>query len=599
MKNEKCKKSGNVNIFQAFCVMLPKIVRVSPWVFIVWQILAIAHGLAYGVIAPVTQRFFDRATDFASHKAELTAVISSLFFLGLTHVIKQVLNGAANFMPMMYYRRTEGVLSLEAHEKMSRIAPVCFENTQTLDDMNKALQGKNEAVWFTGTILAMCNFYIPYFICMAFYLFTVRPLLVVSLALVFTPTLLTQFFRTKVFSKAEDEAAPVRREFDYYESCLAGREYFKETRILGAFSFFRELYADSLSVLNRLRFRASVKSDLAELGMQLLSLGGYIGILLLLLDSLLKGNISAGAFAAIFSSVDQMFSLMKELICSNFGAVARDFGRVRNYIRFMQMPEREGADIELPENADISLRRVSFSYPATEQKAIDDVSLTIKSGETVAVVGENGSGKTTLVRLITGLYLPEEGEVLYGETNTKAASAFSLFKSISAVFQKYQRYQMTLRENIGISAVNEAADDDKLDKVCAQAGIDKNNGSFTDDYETMLSREFDGVDLSGGQWQRVAIARSFFRTHRFIVLDEPTAAIDPIEETKIYSRFAEISKDKTALIVTHRLGSVKLADRILVMKRGKLVEQGNHAELMAAGGEYARLYKLQEQWYIA
>jgi ATP-binding cassette subfamily B protein len=115
----------------------------------------------------------------------------------------------------------------------------------------------------------------------------------------------------------------------------------------------------------------------------------------------------------------------------------------------------------------------------------------------------------------------------------------------------------------------------------------------------MLSREFDGVDLSGGQWQRVAIARSFFRTHKFIVLDEPTAAIDPIEETKIYNRFADISKDKTALIITHRLGSVKLADRILVMKNGKLVEQGTHAELIASEGEYARLYKSQEQWYIA
>ena len=139
----------------------------------------------------------------------------------------------------------------------------------------------------------------------------------------------------------------------------------------------------------------------------------------------------------------------------------------------------------------------------------------------------------------------------------------------------------------------------ELDKVCAQAGIDKSDGSLNNGYETMLSREFDGVDLSGGQWQRVAIARSFFRSHQFIVLDEPTAAIDPIEETRVYNHFTEISKGKTALIVTHRLGSVKLADRILVMKNGRLIEQGSHAELMAAEDEYARLYKSQEQWYIA
>ncbi|MGF7141729.1 ATP-binding cassette subfamily B protein [Anaerotaenia torta] len=623
MKTETRKKTkdhSRINVFEAFCTLLPKIIRVSPWVFVLWQVISIAHGLAYGMMAPVTQIFFDQAAGYAAHKTELLTVILGLIFLGLAHAIKQVLNGVSNFMLMMYYRKAEGALSLGVHEKMSRIAPVCFEDTGILDDMNKALQGKNEAVWFTGTILLMCNFYIPYFAVMAFYLFAIKPLLAVSLALIFTPTLLTQIFRTKVFTRAEDRAAPVRREFDYYESCLTGREYFKETRILGAFSFFRTLYADSLSLLNRLRFRASVKSDLAELGMQLLSLSGYAGILLLLLDSLLKGEISAGAFAAIFGSVDQMFSLMKELICSNLGAVARDFGRVQNYLRFLQMPEREGADAEMPEHADISLQGVSFSYPGAEKKAVDNVTLTIRSGETVALVGENGSGKSTLVRLITGLYLPDAGDVLYEPVtvpalqtapvfnggrpdsprifNTRNMSAASLFRQTSAVFQKYQRYQMTLGENIGISSVNKPVSETELGKVCIQAGIDQSDRSLSNGCDTMLSREFDGVDLSGGQWQRVAIARSFFRPHRFIVLDEPTAAIDPIEETKIYNRFAEISRDKTALIITHRLGSVKLADRILVMKGGNLVEQGTHAELMALEGEYTRLYRSQEQWYI-
>ena len=156
---------------------------------------------------------------------------------------------------------------------------------------------------------------------------------------------------------------------------------------------------------------------------------------------------------------------------------------------------------------------------------------------------------------------------------------------------------MTLRENIGIGEIRRAADDAALIDVSAQAGIDMRGTGLAEGYDTMLSREFDGIDLSGGQWQRVAIARGFFRPHALIVLDEPTAAIDPIEETKIYNRFAEISKEKTALIVTHRLGSVKLAGRILVMKGGRIVEQGTHAELMRMSGEYARLYASQAQWY--
>jgi ATP-binding cassette subfamily B protein len=263
----------------------------------------------------------------------------------------------------------------------------------------------------------------------------------------------------------------------------------------------------------------------------------------------------------------------------------------------MELPERGGIDADLRMNENISLNNVSFTYPSAEQKAVDNVTFTVKPGETVAVVGENGSGKTTLVRLITGLYLPDSGDILYGCTSTKTISARSLFKNISAVFQKFQRYQMTLRENIGISDTAKQADDTELDKICAQAGIEKDGSSLPNGYDTMLSREFDGVDLSGGQWQRAAIARSFFRPHQFIVLDEPTAAIDPIEETKIYNRFAEISKGKTAVIVTHRLGSVKLADRILVMKQGRLIEQGTHTELMDINGEYFRLYKSQEQWY--
>ena len=433
---------------------------------------------------------------------------------------------------------------------------------------------------------------------MAMYLMNINPILIILLALAFIPTLLAHVFRTKVFAKAEDKAAPVRRKFDYYELCLTGREYFKETRILGASSYFRQLYADALSLLNKLDFRASAKAGAVELCVKLLSLFGYIGILLILFDLLMKGAISVGAFAAIFTSLEMVFSLMREMIVDNLGESAKNLSRVQNYLRFLQMPERVGTQTELPASGDIDLRGVSFSYPNAGQKAVDNVTATIRHGETIAIVGENGSGKTTLVRMITGLYLPDEGEVLYGAVNTKTVSASSLFKNISAVFQKYQRYQMTLRENVGISNADEAVEDTLLDGISIQVGIDKNNNHFTNGYDTMLSREFDGIDLSGGQWQRVAIGRSFFRPHQIIVLDEPTAAIDPIEETQIYNRFTEITKGKTAIIVTHRLGSVKLADRILVMKHGKLVEQGAHTELIKAGGEYTRLYKSQEEWYM-
>lgn len=156
---------------------------------------------------------------------------------------------------------------------------------------------------------------------------------------------------------------------------------------------------------------------------------------------------------------------------------------------------------------------------------------------------------------------------------------------------------MTLRENITISSPDREWDERTLDEVCKVAGVEQDRVTFPDGYETMLSREFGGVDLSGGQWQRVAIARGFFKKHSMIVLDEPTAAIDPYEETRVYRQFAEISKEKSAIVVTHRLGYVKIADRIAVMKEGRVCQVGTHEELVHIEGEYQRLWESQERWY--
>jgi ATP-binding cassette subfamily B protein len=597
MKSYNRKTPMKMNVFQTFVKLVPKIIKVSPLIFFIGFFLNLVDGVIFGSITYITQILLDSATGFVSGENEIITVVYAMIAWGAVQIIWQVNNGVAYFMNMMYLRKAQGHLSLEIHEKISRLDPICFEDPEILDGINKAEMGKNAAASFVNSIMIVINVHTPYFICMSIYLYNVKPLLIVSLLLIFMPTLLTQILRAKIFDKAEDASASVRRECLYYEKCITGREYLKETRILGAFSYFREKYIHSLRTLNKLVYSASVKSDIAELGMKLLSLFGYVGILIMLFESLMNREISVGAFAAIFGAVGQMFSRMEEVMYRNFGSAARDFGLAKNYLKFLDLDERVDSNTVAIEDGDITLRNVSFSYPGAQYKAIDDVELTIRRGETVAIVGENGSGKSTLVRLITGLYLPDVGDVQCGNINTKAHSLKTLYSNISAVFQKYQQYQMTMRENIGISDVKKVADDDSLDIVCEKAGINSNDSSFVNGYETMLSREFDGVDLSGGQWQRIAIARCIFRSSQLIILDEPTAAIDPIEEAKIYNRFAEIAKGKTVLIVTHRLGSIMLADRIVVMKKGRVIEQGVHEKLMELKGEYARMYNSQKQWY--
>lgn len=591
------KMNKKPSIFKILKIVLPTIYRSSPVLFTISWITMVFHGLSWGVEALFKQRLFDSAAQFAEGKTVISSVILALAALGTVNVICQLLNAVGNFLPGVVAEKCKGDLSFLIHEKISRLSPATFEDTGKLDDINKAENGKDNAVWFCILLMVIITFYVPYFAFMGWYLFSLKPILAWSILFAFIPTALIQILRTKVFRKLEDASAPVRREYEYYENCMVGREYFKETRLLGGFSFFKKLYIDTLKILNALSLKATIKTNLAELGVKFLTVGGYAAILIMLFDALMKREITVGAFAAVFSSIGLVYGIMDEVICRHIGELAKNLASIQNYISFLHLEERTGGEETIQKDCDIVLDNVSFAYPKAEKNALSNVNLTIKNGETVAIVGENGSGKSTFIRLLTGLYLPAKGKVWYGRTSTDMIPLGRLFSGTSAVFQKYCRYQMLLSDNITISDTGMDADPDQMDISCRMAGFSKEDSCFTDGYDTMLSREFDGVDLSGGEWQRVAIARAFYRPHNMIILDEPTAAIDPFEETKIYNRFAKMSKGKTAVIVTHRLGSVKLADRIIVMKDGGIAETGTHEELLEKGGEYARMYIAQQKWY--
>jgi ATP-binding cassette subfamily B protein len=319
----------------------------------------------------------------------------------------------------------------------------------------------------------------------------------------------------------------------------------------------------------------------------------------MLVNALLSGEITVGAFAAVFSSIGMLFAMMRGMVQNEIGSMMANMGMAHNFIRFLDLPEPQGEDATPDYSQGIVAERVSFCYPNAMQPSVKDASLTINAGETVAIVGANGAGKSTLVRLLIGLYAPNEGNVSINGMDTRKTKSAAVFAGISGVFQRFQRYWMTLGENIRISDGGSMV---AVDTALEQAGIDINSKSFPQGLETMLSREFmweglPGMDLSGGQWQRVALARGLYRMHEVVVLDEPTAAIDPLEESRIYEQFVRISRDKTAIIVTHRLGSTKIADRVVVMDKGKIVEMGSHAELLQKNGVYAGMFNSQAWWY--
>ena len=265
-----------------------------------------------------------------------------------------------------------------------------------------------------------------------------------------------------------------------------------------------------------------------------------------------------------------------------------------------EVPEVSGESVHgpYPENG-IRFENVSFLYPGSERLALDNVSVHIKQGESLAIVGENGSGKTTLIKLLTRLYKPTSGRILLEGLDLEEWDINALRDKIGVIFQDFNRYQLVVGENIGIGDINESEDQERIGEAAKKGMADSFIKGLPDAYETQLGSWFkDGKELSGGQWQKIALSRAFMRKNAdILVLDEPTAAIDAKAETEIFSHFRELTDGRISIIISHRFSTVRMADHIIVFEKGKVMEEGSHLELIKHKGVYATLFELQAQGY--
>lgn len=567
--------------------------KVSSWWGIIEQSVLVFRALSWLISIYATERLFNSVSSSDHTVKNFSNIALNISFVAIVIILQQLLTGFSQYLFSKVSYTNMGIFMVKFQKKLNKLPAENFENINFLNKLDRAKDCLEYESFghFSSICLQFITYYLVFFISVGNYLFITSPILPLIIVISFIPAILGQVLRAKQFEKIEEQNAPLKRKSDYYKKTLIDRTYFKETRILGSFSYFHKLFMYNMTLLSQRVWKTEKKITLIHF---ILNMGSFLGLgsaILILFYATINDNLSLGSFMAIFLILFEMFSIADEIVSRHFSDGSEIVNQIAIYYELMDMQEISGNLGEYDEFKGIVAKGVYFSYPNQDQEILTNINLTINSGETLAIVGENGSGKSTLIKLLMGLYVPKNGTVEVGGLDTVKVRPNIIYSNISAVFQKYQRYKMTLEENVAISNLTEK----NINKIvaCLKDAEFKKNIKLSQ----ILSPEFDGVDLSGGQWQRVAIARSLYKESSIIILDEPTSAIDPIEEAMLYKKFQQLTIGKTSIIVTHRLGSARLADKIVVMDKGCIVGLGTHEELLSRRGKYFEMWSSQASWY--
>lgn len=488
-------------------------------------------------------------------------------------------------------------LSMELGEKGARLSLVQYEDAEINNRLKRARdciqQGRfsdlslsvfnifGEVLKVTGTLIVLAAF---------------SPLLAVVSLLSVIPYFIVRAIRGKEFYELKKYQAASERKRDYLYHLFGDKRAVKELRILGIEAYIEQKLYKTRDKMNRELWEFK-KRDIGSFFLcDMLCKSGYVLSIVIAILLLLNNRLEFGVLAAALVAFTS-FQMAAKYFLISLGRIPECAAFVKDYYDFIDIGEETRGEEKFNQNFEkIAVKHVDFSYPNAKRSAISDVSFHIKRKESIAIVGNNGSGKTTLVKLLTGLYKAQKGEIFYGEQNINSLNPKEFYENISIVSQDFIKYEMSLRENVGISDWKRMEDTEKIRQLLKKMELPE--FSDEDSLAQPLGSEFGGRELSIGQWQKLAIARGMFKKSSMIVLDEPTAALDPIMESNILKMFLQIAKEKTAIIVSHRIGICREVDKIIVMKNGGVAEIGNHKELLEKKGEYYQLYKMQQKWYV-
>jgi ATP-binding cassette subfamily B protein len=395
---------------------------------------------------------------------------------------------------------------------------------------------------------------------------------------------------------------PIRRELDYLRILGGSREAAKELKLFGLKDFLIERFTRLSDLIYRENVALARRRLIAGSFLSMIGTAGYYSAYVYVIWRTVTGALSIGELTFLTGAIVQASGNIQQIF-STLSSIADQALFLTDLLAFFEMrptirSKPNALSAPRPIERGFEFRNVSFRYPGASRLVLNGLNVNLRAGERVALVGENGEGKTTLVKLMTRLYDPAEGQVLLDGVDLREYSLEDLYREIGVIFQDFMRYEMTARENIAVGRIHEIDNLPLLQVAADKSMADEVIGKLPREYEQMLGRRFEnGVDLSGGEWQKVALARAYLRDAQVLILDEPTAALDARSEFEVFQRFAELTAGKTALFISHRFSTVRMAQRILVLEKGRIAEDGSHEQLFRLGGRYAEMFEMQAASY--
>lgn len=535
-------------------------------------------------------------------------VLPWLAALSAALILRSADSAITEYLASIIRQRVDGAMYHDVAEKAIRVPLGAFESRtyyNHLETGRRAIGGHLAYVLdalgaFLAAIVGVVGLLVLYF--------QAHWALAVVLIATVILTSIVEAKQAAQFNQVNYQSSPLRQEIGYWAGLLSNHRAAAELRVFGLgtalIKRWRDAFDRYLTDINAARYRLAVGGLLSSCAQELIRWATSVAILGLTM----VGAIGVGSMVALLYGVGRF----RELVGSFSWTVAElvdHWADLRHLRAFLELPDEtpspEQRPAPRPLRQGVTFHNVGFTYPGSERPALANVSFTLRPGERVALVGENGAGKTTLVRVLLGLYQPTEGKITVDGVDFAHIDMDSWRREMSVVFQDFMRYPATVRENIGYGDIDlieeldpETTTHPKITAAAVKSGADQFVDHLPSGYSTLLGKHFEGgTELSTGQWQRLALARAHVRDAQIIVLDEPTAALDPKAEVEVYRQFKLAAEGLGAVFISHRLGSARLADRILVLAGGRLVESGTHDALLQANGEYAQMYRLQAGWY--